>query len=306
MAGPYAPPVGQNGCTAIHKDSSVFVGWATISTISRGWMDVSNIALGKANIGNDTSATNKSGVNGVVSLGDNGSATLTFNGKIYDGPGADFAVFENSFDGLFLELAFVEVSSDGINFYRFDAQSLTDTSIQTSSFGNTDATNLYNLAGKYRSQYGTPFDLNELTGITGLDINNITHVRVVDVVGDITESYATYDAQNRPINDPWPTPFASGGFDLDAVGVINYTPTSINEEGNTIYLSIYPNPAVDIVYFNVDPEKNYTYRLTNISGSILYSGKLQHQLDVSQLKAGIYFIHISSKDQLVVKKIIKK
>jgi hypothetical protein len=26
------------------------------------------------------------------------------------------------------------------------------------------------------------------------------------------------------INDPWPTPFASSGFDLDAVGVINQSP----------------------------------------------------------------------------------
>ena len=35
--------------------------------------------------------------------------------------------------------------------------------------------------------------------------------------------YASYDSQRHQINDPWPTAFdiGTGGFDLDAVGVIN-------------------------------------------------------------------------------------
>ena len=58
-------------------------------------------------------------------------ATVTFASPIYNGEGPDFAVFENGFDiddeydptGVlhFLELAFVEVSSDGENFFRFPA-----------------------------------------------------------------------------------------------------------------------------------------------------------------------------------------
>jgi hypothetical protein len=43
----------------------------------------------------------------------------------------------------------------------------------------------------------------------------------VDVVGSITPAYATYDSQGNMVNDPWPTPYSSSGFDLDAVGVIN-------------------------------------------------------------------------------------
>jgi hypothetical protein len=34
-------------------------------------------------------------------------------------------------------------------------------------------------------------------------------------------NYASYDSQGHQINDPWPTNFPTGGFDLDAVGVIN-------------------------------------------------------------------------------------
>ena len=42
----------------------------------------------------------------------------------------------------FLELDFVEVSSDGVNYFRFPATSYTDTTVQTGSFGSTDATKI--------------------------------------------------------------------------------------------------------------------------------------------------------------------
>jgi hypothetical protein len=46
-------------------------------------------------------------------------------------------------------------------------------------------------------------------------------VRIRDVVGSIKPEYATLDSKGNPINDPWPTTFPTGGFDLDAVGVIH-------------------------------------------------------------------------------------
>ena len=54
-------------------------------------------------------------------------------------------------------------------------------------------------------------------------------IKIIDVVGSINESFATYDINGKPINDPYPTAFATGGFDLDAIGVINFLPTSVNE-----------------------------------------------------------------------------
>lgn len=304
----YAPPVGQAGSTAIHKDSTVFVGWATNSVIERGWQNIANISAGKTTAGDSLSPIGKSGANGVVSLGDNGSATLTFDGVLKDGPGADFAVFENSFDGLFLELAFVEVSSDGTNFFRFDAVSLTDTTTQTNSFGNSDATKIYNLAGKYKAQYGTPFDLNELAGTPGLDINNISHVKVIDVVGNISEPYATDDSQNHAVNDPWPTEFPTGGFDLDAVGVINFTPTSINELSDKIKLELYPNPVKNQLNFEFDELEDYSIRVYNTKGSLFLTqttSNKKFQLDLSNLNSGVYFVIVNSSKRNITKRIIK-
>jgi hypothetical protein len=53
-----------------------------------------------------------------------------------------------------------------------------------------------------------------------LDVNAVQAVRIVDVVGAISPLYATPDSLGNIVNDPWPTAFASGGFDLDGVAVI--------------------------------------------------------------------------------------
>lgn len=250
MLAQYAPPAGQPGSTAMRYDSSAFVAWASHCSIERGFMDISNPSGGYASVGDSSMATGMAGPGGVVSLGDKGTATLEFDHPLVNGPSWDFAVFENSFDDYFLELAYVEVSSDGVLFYPFPSHSLTDTSLQVSSFDSLDATKINNLAGKYRGMYGTPFDLDEMTGLAGLDVNHITHIRIRDVGGCIQEAYAAYDTAGRKINDPWPTPFASGGFDLDGIGVIWNSTNHLSEGAQHNYLKVWPNPAIDHV--NVD------------------------------------------------------
>lgn len=217
----FAPPAGMPGSTAIYKDSSCFVAWANQCTLHRGWMYIGDTTLGKAIVGDSSSAIGKAGENGVASLGDGGIAVLQFQYPIYNGPGFDFAIFENAFRDDFLEFAFVEVSSDGLLYRRFPATTFIDTLIQSDSFGLSDCSKVNNLAGKYRALYGTPFDLNELAIYSDIDIMNITHVRIIDVVGSLHSSFATYDQNGVKINDPFPTPYPSCGFDIDALGIIH-------------------------------------------------------------------------------------
>lgn len=222
--GSFAPQAGEPGSDAIHKDSAVFRDWAISCEVVRGLRQIGLPDSGYADAGSDLYGVGKADAPLTVSLGDSGYATLTFTGTFYDGEGADFAVFENGFgmgNETFLELAFVEVSSDGIHFVRFPGQSETDTAFQTESYGYTDATFVHNLAGKYILNYGVPFDLSDLPDTSILDKQHVSHVRVVDVVGSVQPQYATYDVLGRAVNDPWPTNFSSGGFDLDAVGIIH-------------------------------------------------------------------------------------
>lgn len=181
--------------------------------------------------------------NGVVSLGDDGALDLTFPAPIADGPGPDFAVFENAFADNFLELAYVEVSSDGENFVRFPTHSLETNRID--NYGATaasDPTAYGGFAGKHLQGFGTPFDLKWLAGAPGLDVRRVTHVRIIDVKGD----GANLDSYGHPVFDPTPT-FGSGGFDLDAVGALHVC----------IEISTDPNaPAPDLPGFAAGLEYN--------------------------------------------------
>jgi len=162
-----------------------------------------------------------------------GTITVGFAKGITNGNGADFAVFENGMvygspNGLFMELAFVEVSSNGTDFARFDGISTNIAPvIGSGGFTGWDTTNVYNLAGKHQSGWGTPFDLEELAGhsLIGdgkLDLSNIQHVRLVDIPG--TGHYK--DSDGKSILDAHPTT-GSGGFDFrlsEGVGVVNQVP----------------------------------------------------------------------------------
>lgn len=313
----FPPPAGQVGSTAIHKDSSIIVAWATQCTVYRGYKNISNPSAGYAEVGDNSSALGIAGSGGVVSLGDGGYAIVQFQSPIFNGQGWDFAVFENSFSDSYLELAFVEVSSDGANYFRFPSVSNTQTTIQIGAFDTLDATKINNLAGKYRALYGTPFDLEELDNISGLDINHITHIKIMDVVGSINTMYANYDSNNNIINDPWPTEFTSSGFDLDAVGVIYQLPLNVEENNFIKAIQIYPNPVFKHQYININLFSEFydkiNVELISSSGKVIvhqefesnYKAWNNYSIPLSEdIKAGIYILKLQQKEQLSTHKII--
>lgn len=230
----------QSGDSYMHPDNYVnplFFGWAAgvadyspASGVAGMWTDPSN-ALGPVTGDNFD----------IVSLGDlasppsgvPGSITLTFDNPIQNKHGADFVVFENGFISaggagvagqIFGELAYVEVSSDGVNFARMPSRSLTPALV--GAYGTVDASNVFGLAGKhvnaYGDSWGTPFDLSWLADhplVAGGQVNldAITHIRIVDIPGDGFFK----DTEGSPIYDAWVT-IGSGGHDLEAVGVISH------------------------------------------------------------------------------------
>lgn len=301
----FAPPAGEFGSTAIHKDSNIIVNSAINCVVTRGYMNIMDQPFGFASFGVEEDATGLPNSPEVISLGDGGEALLTFSTPIYNGVGPDFAVFENSFDGNFLELAFVEVSSNGIDFFRFPAISEIQTSVQVGSFENTDCRYIYNLAGKYQAEFGVPFDLEELNGITGLDVDAITHVKVIDVIGSVDTVFGSEDSQGNLINDPFPTAFPTGGFDLDGIGVINEMPLSLFSDSESKF-SVYPNPVNDKMTINSSFEG--VYELVNSLGLIVRKGELVDTtiVDLSNESRGMYILTIESLKGKIMTKIIKQ
>ncbi len=211
----------------------------------------------------------------IVSLGDldqqqidagvpPGQITLSFSEVIRDVNGYDFVVFENALISeldtttgsvtgqMFAEFGYVEVSSNGKDFVRFPAVSLTTEPV--GPYGTIEISNVYNLVGKHPNANGictgTPFDLQEIADhpdvISGVvDINRIEYVRIVDIPGSgdfydeaVTQinpcTWPSLDnyTNNHPIYDAWLT-WGPGGLDIEAVGVLqeqNYS-ADINLDG---------------------------------------------------------------------------
>ena len=262
----YDPAGGELGSISIHKDHPSIYAWADSVIIERSWMDIADTSLGRASAGADSNAIGAA--NGsVVSLRDGGIATAYFRNGIINGKGYDIAVFENGFksgDAYFLELAFVEVSKNGIDFFRFPSLSSADTANQLTNADVLEPSWYHNLAGKHQSPYGSLFDLDDV------ELDTAFFVRVVDVVGAINPPYSRVDSKNRSINDPYPTAFAAGGFDLDAIAAL---------QGQFIHSSqlkapkhlLYPNliKAGTITHFTNHISHLEIY---NSSGSLIYSG----------------------------------
>ena len=219
--------------------ASSVVDYSPAPGVAPGWMDESK-ALGEvtgesfdvASLGDlDDPANAPDGVDpndpdddhGFIGIDEPGSITLHFSDPIVDLTGADFVLFENgllaTFDtggvgigGIFAELAYVEVSSNGTDFTRFNSATLNDEPVNT--YGTIDPTDVHNLAGKHVNSsgdsWGTPFDLADV------GLSSISYIRVVDIPG----SGDFVDGSGDPIYDSWPTS-GSGGIDIEAVGSIS-------------------------------------------------------------------------------------
>lgn len=250
---PFADKAGTASSTAIHKDSPRFSGWADGYTnliygtqVAERWQTPTR-ALGKAE---GTSSD-------IVCLGRGGEITLSFSKPIIDGDGFDFAIFENACSDLFLELAWVEVSSDGIHFVRFP--NYYGEGKPVGAFGEHAPTQIYGLASKYKLGYGHPFDLSALkvaydavksggkptffsnafadslrTNYPHLDLNAVRYIRLIDIIGN----GSAFDTNDNIIYDPYPT-VISAGFDLDAIGVIHQQTSGLLSQ----HISFSPIPS---------------------------------------------------------------
>lgn len=213
----FDPAGGEPGSLAIPSSAGVIVAYADSAFVERGWIEIEDTSMGKVTHGKVEDALGAPD-QGVISIGDGGKITLYFENPIADRVGFDFAIFENGFkvgDEYFLELAFVEVSVDGVAWFRFPTESLTDTSFQVAGFETLLPTQLSGFAGKHQAGFGTPFDLE----VVGMD--SIHFVRCVDVVGKVDRTLGSTDSKGRVINDPYPTLGVSGGFDFDAIATLD-------------------------------------------------------------------------------------
>ena len=127
---------------------------------------------------------------------------------------------------------------------------------------------------------------------------------MIDVVGFVDPTYGTQDSQGNYINDPYPTAFPSGGFDLDAVAVIHQGVQDIAE--NTIpKLFVYPNPSNG--NFTIKSSENGIYTITSTAGQVIVSAAFStdFNVDLSNYPKGIYILQVNNGIQIVTYRLIK-
>jgi hypothetical protein len=165
--------------------------------------------------------------------------------------------------------------------------------------------------------YGTPFDLNDFKDTPDFP-TTINYVKIIDVIGSIDHRWGTKDSYGKLINDPWPTNFASSGFDLDAVGVINQLQLNSNLKLNTFPLISFKNPqnaneplvlnfAIYSFVGSVNPNpktnsESITIQIRDAAGITVFSEKkaiLDQIVLYPNLKPGLYFIQLNAENSII-------
>jgi len=102
----------------------------------------------------------------------------------------------------------------------------------------------------------------------------------------------------------------NGGTTSTASHTINVTLCGVGMAENALFnqnISLYPNPASDKINIQVANAASYNYQITDLLGKLIVSDKVYKEstaVDVSNVKAGIYFLIIESNGQKTTKKII--
>ncbi|NVK27406.1 MAG: T9SS type A sorting domain-containing protein [Flavobacteriia bacterium] len=129
----------------------------------------------------------------------------------------------------------------------------------------------------------------------------------------------TYQWIDCTMNQPIPnatnkvyTPTSNGVYavEIQKNGCIDTSMCYVYEEfsisENNPAITVYPNPAVDLIHLEGDFDPNATWQIIQMDGSLLKSGKCNDGvIYVSSLKSGVYFLSITSESKKAVVRIVK-
>jgi hypothetical protein len=84
-------------------------------------------------------------------------------------------------------------------------------------------------------------------------------------------------------------------------------PLGFNQHKNELVFTVYPNPASDKLQISIDQNLNTFYKIISADGRIMMKLEIRDQkseIDISELKNGIYFIQIVDQSKVGVNKFI--
>ena len=125
---------------------------------------------------------------------------------------------------------------------------------------------------------------------------------IIDLDGDGWNSDVDCDDTNAAIN-PAAVEVGGNGIDEDCDGVDG--PSNLHEI-DSFTIELYPNPVSDLLYIKTD-HQNLDYKLYSLEGRLIIYGSVESEIDMKELKNGIYLLKVSSDDssQSLVQKLVK-
>ena len=108
-----------------------------------------------------------------------------------------------------------------------------------------------------------------------------------------------------------PIQFANNGEDytiwIDDIKIEETNATSVDRPEFGKSIEIYPNPTTDVININC-PADQFEVQLFNVSGKMVKQFPMgaNHQVDISDLKKGVYVVAVSSAHGKMQKKMVKR
>lgn len=157
----------------------------------------------------------------------------------------------------------------------------------------------------------TNLDLVDLTNLIELDCSN-NSLSTLNLKNGNNSNMIVFDARNNVVLDcievddesysasNWLKIDSEASFKVDCSSIIN--PNKINELSNEII--IYPNPTSGFIRLNTTsiPVK---IEIIDLLGKTVLKNYKTKQIDISDLKNGVYYIKISFSSKRIINKIIK-
>lgn len=224
----------------------------------------------------------------------------------------------------FYELYVINICADGtagsmkktvLLFGDFcDGTLFTDTGGETANYGNNEHwTKTF-----YPSSNGEKVSLNfARIGLqTGSDY---MYIYDGDNINSPLFTGGTINGNNNP-GPNFQSTHATGAitveFKSDGSGVaygweatINCSSLGVEDVSDSFGISVYPNPATDVLNISSQKTQILSASLTDVVGRKVLSTKIEAQngqINVSHLPKGVYILTLKTKDQTITKKIIKK
>ena len=80
--------------------------------------------------------------------------------------------------------------------------------------------------------------------------------------------------------------------------------TSTNQLNRLSNLSVFPNPTNSIINLKFEAFQNSDFQLLNLTGQSVLNGSINsntHQVDISRLPEGVYFLKVGKEVRKVLK-----